>query len=351
MSQQIHESIKTMPETATNHSVQEFTPDIQNRTASIYERVKHVIPEVEWAIHAPVIAAINDLKRERNAVLLAHNYQTPEIFYGVGDICGDSLGLAQKGAETEADVIVMCGVHFMAETAKIMSPDKTILLPDMDAGCSLAASITGADVRRLKEQYPGVPVVTYVNTTAEVRAEADICCTSANALKIIESLGTERVIFIPDEYLGQYVAAQTDVEIILWKGCCEVHERFTGEELREYRTSYPGIHVMAHPECPQDVLKEADFVGSTTGMIQHVAEEQPEKVVLITECSMSDNVAVEFPSVEFIKPCNLCPYMKKITLPAILRSLQTMSPAIDIPRDISERARLSLEKMLAVGRA
>ncbi len=344
------DSIRTMHETTIQPDVTQFTPEIETLTAPIYERVRHVIPEVEWAVHAPLIAAINDLKRQRNAVILAHNYQTPEIFYGVADVCGDSLGLAQKGAATDADVIVLCGVHFMAETAKIMSPDKTVLLPDMEAGCSLAASITGADVRRLKAQYPGVPVVTYVNTTAEVRAEADICCTSANALKIVESLGTDRVIFIPDEYLGQYVAEQTDVEVILWKGSCEVHERFTGAELREYRKSFPGIHLMAHPECPQDVLKEADFVGSTTGMIQHVDKERPDKVVLITECSISDNVAVEFPDVEFIRPCNLCPYMKSITLPLILKSLQTLSPAIEIPQDVSVRARKSLEKMLAAGR-
>jgi len=340
-----------MHETVTEPDVTQFTPEIQSLTAPIYERVKHVIPEVEWAVHAPLIAAINELKRERNAVILAHNYQTPEVFYGVGDICGDSLGLARRGAETDADVIVLCGVHFMAETAKVMSPEKTVLLPDLEAGCSLAASITGADVRRLKARHPGVPVVTYVNTTAEVRAEADICCTSANALKIVESLGTDRVIFIPDAYLGQHVAGQTDVEIILWEGSCEVHERFTGRELREYRASFPGIHLMAHPECPQDVLQEADFVGSTTGMIRHIGQEHPEKVVLVTECSMSDNVAVEFPEVEFIRPCNLCPYMKRITLPLILRALQTMSPAIEIPEDVSRRARISLERMLAVGRA
>jgi quinolinate synthase len=325
-----------------------FTPEVEALTQPIYERVKHVIPDVEWPIHAPLIAAINELKRERNAIVLAHNYQTPEVFYGIGDITGDSLALAQKGAEVDADVIVMCGVRFMAETAKILSPDKTVLLPDMQAGCSLAASITGADVRRLREQHPGVPVVTYVNAYADVRAEADICCTSANAVKVVESLGVDRVIFIPDGYLGRYVAQNTDVEIILWEGACEVHERFTADELRGYRHDHPGIHVMAHPECPPDVLAEADFVGSTSGMITHIADEHPNQVVLVTECSMSDNVAVEFPEVDFIRPCNLCPHMKRITLPKVLRSLQEMGPEIHVDPETAERARRSLERMLAI---
>jgi quinolinate synthase len=326
----------------------QFTPEVEAATRPIYERVKHVIPDVEWPIHAPLIAAINDLKRELRATILVHNYQTPEIFYGVGDITGDSLALAQKGAEVEADVIVMCGVRFMAETAKILSPEKTVLLPDMGAGCSLAASINGADVRRLREQYPGVPVVTYVNAYADVRAEADICCTSGNAVRIVESLDTDRVIFVPDGYLGRYVAEQTDVDIILWEGACEVHERFTPDELRNYRQNYPGIHIVAHPECPPDVLAEADFVGSTSGMIKHIGDERPQQVVMVTECSMSDNVAVEYPDVDFIRPCNLCPHMKRITLSKILRSLQNMSPQIEVDPDIAARARRSLERMLAI---
>lgn len=326
----------------------EFTPEVERATAAIYERVKHVIPDVEWPIHAPLIAAINELKREMNATILVHNYQTPEIFYGVADITGDSLALAQKGAETDADVIVMCGVRFMAETAKIMSPEKTVLLPDMKAGCSLAASITGADVVKLKEKYPGVPVVTYVNAYADVRAESDICCTSGNAVKVVESLNTDRVIFIPDGYLGRYVATQTDVEVIYWEGACEVHERFTGDELRRYRDDYPGIHVMAHPECPPDVLQEADFVGSTSGMIHHIDDERPERVVMVTECSMSDNVAVEFPDVDFIRPCNLCPHMKRITLPKILWSLRNQQPQVEVDPTVADRARLAMERMLAI---
>jgi quinolinate synthase len=328
-----------------------FTPEIERLTRPVYERLRHVIPEVEWAAHAPLVAAINELKRQRNAVVLAHNYQTPEIAYGVADFRGDSLALARQGAATAADVIVLCGVRFMAETASIMSPDKTVLLPDYEAGCSLAASITAEDVRRMKAQYPGAPVVCYVNAYADVRAEADICCTSANAVKVVESLGVDRVIFIPDGYLGRYVASKTKVEIILWEGACEVHERFTPQEIREYRRTQPGVHVMAHPECPPEVLREADFVGSTTGMIQHIADERPRKVVLITECSMSDNVAVEFPDIEFVRPCNLCPHMKRITLAKILQSLQTLTPIVRVPDDIAARARISMERMLAVGRA
>lgn len=329
----------------------EFTPEIERKTAPIYERLKHVVPDVEWPVHAPLIAAINELKEEKNAFILVHNYQTPEIFYGIADYTGDSLGLARAGADSDADVIVMCGVRFMAETAKILSPQKTVLLPDMKAGCSLAASITGADVRRLKEQHPGVPVVSYVNTYADVRAESDICCTSANAVQVVESLGTDKVIFTPDGYLGRWVASQTDVEMILWEGACEVHERFTADELRGYRKDHPGIHVMAHPECPPDVLAEADFVGSTSGMIKHIGDEHPKQVVMVTECSMSDNVAVEYPEVDFIRPCNLCPHMKRITLPKILHSLQTLTPEVHVDADVAEGARRSLERMLAVGQS
>ena len=335
---------------ASNAEQLEFTPEIEAATRPIYERVRSVIPDVEWPIHAPWIVRINELKRERNATIVVHNYQTPEIYYGVADYTGDSLGMAQFGADTDADVILVSGVRFMAETAKILSPEKTVLLPDMKAGCSLAASITGADVRRLREQYPGVPVVTYVNAYADVRAEADICCTSANAVQVVESLGSDRVIFLPDGYLGRYVASKTDVEIILWEGACEVHERFTADELRGYRRDYPGIHVMAHPECPPDVLDEADFVGSTSGMIRHVGETRPDNVVMITECSMSDNVAVEYPDVNFVRPCNLCPHMKRMSLPKIYYALKNLEPQIEVDPDIAERARRSLERMLEVGR-
>jgi len=327
-----------------------FTPEIERETRDLYQRVRHVIPDVEWPVHAPLISAINRLKRERKAIILVHNYMTPEIFHGVADYSGDSLGLAQFGERTDAETIVMCGVHFMAETAKILSPRKTVLLPDRKAGCSLASSITAADVRSLRQRHPGVPVVTYVNTSADVKAESDVCCTSANAVQVVESLGAKEVIFIPDQFLGKYVAGKTSVKLILWQGACEVHERFTGPELREFRGMHPGIHVMAHPECPPDVLAEADYVGSTSAMINHVAKLRPRQVAMITECSMAGNVAVEFPEVEFIQPCNLCPHMQRITLPKILRCLETRSPAIDVPPEVARRARQALERMLAVGR-
>jgi quinolinate synthase len=325
----------------------DYTPAIAAATAPIYDRVKTVIPQIEWPFHAPYIDAINQLKKERNAVILAHNYQTPEIFHCVGDIVGDSLALAREAAQVEADVIVLCGVHFMAETAKLLNPDKTVLLPDMGAGCSLADSITANDVRLLKQKYPGVPVVTYVNTSAAVKAEADVCCTSGNAVKVVEGLGVDKVIFIPDEFLANYVASQTDkVEIIAWKGHCEVHERFTATEINDYRKNFENLVVIAHPECPPDVLNAADFVGSTAGMIDYVGTHRPGRVLMVTECSMSDNVAAEYPELEFVRPCNLCPHMKQITLPKILTALETLSPAIEVDPTIADRARQSVERML-----
>ncbi|MGI9257527.1 MAG: quinolinate synthase NadA [Gammaproteobacteria bacterium] len=325
-----------------------YTPAVASATAGIYERLRDVIPDIEWPVHAPYVARINELKAERNAILLAHNYQTPEIYHGVADYTGDSLGLAQKATDTDADIIVLCGVHFMAETAKILNPDKTVLIPDLEAGCSLASSITGADVRAMKDKYPGVPVVSYVNTSADVKAETDVCCTSGNAVKVVESLDTDRVIFLPDAYLGRYVAQQTDKELILWEGSCEVHERFTADELRSYRKTTPDIQIIAHPECPPDVLEEADFVGSTSGMINYVDTERPERVVMITECSMSDNVAVEFPDVNFIRPCNLCPHMKRITLPKILHSLETLEYEVLVEREMAEQAYGSVKRMLEI---
>ncbi len=326
------------------------TATLEALTRARYEKVRDVIPEAEWAIHAPLVARIHELKRERNAVILAHNYQTPEIFHGVADVVGDSLALAREGARVEADVIVLAGVHFMAETAKILSPEKTVLIPDLRAGCSLAESITGADVRELKRRHPGVPVVTYVNTSAEVKAESDICCTSSNAVEVVESLGTDRVICLPDQYLAKWVATRTDVKVIWWNGACEVHERFTGEEIRRYRESFPDAVILAHPECPGDVLDEADFVGSTAGMTRWVREHQPRQVVMVTECSMSDNLAAENPDIDFVRPCNLCPHMKRITLEGIVRSLETMEHRVEVDPDIAVRARRAVERMLAVGR-
>ncbi|MEX2465687.1 MAG: quinolinate synthase NadA [Gemmatimonadota bacterium] len=312
------------------------------------ERLAGILPDVEIAVIEPLLMEIEELKRQRNAVVLAHNYMTPDIYHGVADLRGDSLALARMAGETDADVIVMAGVHFMAETAKIVNEQKTVLIPDLRAGCSLAEGITGADVRLLRERYPGVPVVTYVNTSAEVKAESDICCTSGNAVQVVESLGVPRVIFLPDQYLGQWVASQTDVEIVLWNGSCEVHERFTAEELRAYRSLHPGIQIIAHPECPPDVLDEADFVGSTARMIDWVHHERPRQVVMVTECSMSDNVAAESPETEFIRPCNLCPHMKRITVEGIRDSLRDMKNEVTVPPDVAERARVAVERMLEV---
>ena len=316
----------------------------------IYKKISKFIPDAEWKIHAPLIEKINKLKKEKNAIILAHNYQTPEIYHGVADIAADSLALAVEAAKTSADIIVMAGVHFMAETAKLMSPQKKVLLPDLKAGCSLSSSITGKDVRLLKEKYPGVPVVSYVNTSAEVKAETDICCTSANALKIVKSLGVKKVIFLPDDYLAKYVASQTDVEIISWKGICIVHDQFNEKEIVNIRKNNPGIKIIAHPECPPDVIKASDFAGSTSGMIKYVEDNQPKKVMMVTECSMSDNIQVENPNVEFIRPCNLCPHMKKITLPKILECLENETGEIIMDEEIISKARISVEKMAAIGR-
>ena len=329
----------------------ELNTEIKKATDPIYQKVSKVIPEIEWGFHAPLIHKINMLKKEKNAVVLAHNYQTPEIFHGIADIAADSLALAVEAKKTDADIIVLCGVHFMAETAKLMNPSKKILLPDMGAGCSLAESITGKDVRMLKEKYPSVPVVTYVNTSAEVKAESDICCTSANAVRVVESLGVDKVIFLPDQYMAKYVQTKTKVQIISWIGTCIVHERFSAHEIKDIKKQNPEIVVLTHPECPPEVIASSDFTGSTSGMSQYVKKNQPSKVMLVTECSMSDNVQVENPNVQFIKPCNLCPHMKTITLPKILDCLEKETNEILIPEVISRKARKAVERMVAIGRS
>jgi quinolinate synthase len=321
---------------------------IPSTEVSPAERLRGIVPDAEIAALGPLIEEIEELKVRRKAAVLAHNYMTPDIFHGVSDLRGDSLALAHMAAETDAEVIVMAGVHFMAETAKIVNESKTVLIPDLRAGCSLADAITGADVRLLRERYPGVPVVTYVNTSADVKAESDICCTSGNAVQVVESLGVDRVIFLPDQYLGRWVAQNTDVDIILWEGSCMVHERFTAKELQGYRAMHPGIQIIAHPECPPDVLDEADFVGSTAGMINWVKSERPRQVVMVTECSMSDNVAVEVPETDFIRPCNLCPHMKRITMEGIRDALRDMKHEVIIDPEIAARARVAVERMLAV---
>ena len=321
---------------------------ISSTEISPAERLRGILPDVEIAAIGPLIEEIEEWKQRRNAVVLAHNYMTPDIYHGVADLKGDSLALAHMASDTDAQVIVMAGVHFMAETAKIVNEKKTVLIPDLEAGCSLADAITGADVRLLRERYPGVPVVTYVNTSAEVKAESDICCTSGNAVQVVESLGTDRVIFLPDQYLGRWVASNTDVEVILWEGSCMVHERFTAKELRAYRSLSPEIQIIAHPECPPDVLDEADFVGSTAGMIGWVKTERPRQVVMVTECSMADNVAAESPETEFLRPCNLCPHMKRITLEGIRDSLRDMKNEVVVEHDIAIRARVAVERMLEI---
>ncbi len=310
-----------------------------------YDPLRRVIPEPEWLLFEPLIADIERLKAERHAVILAHNYQTPEIFHGVADFRGDSLSLAREAAESDADVIVMCGVRFMAETAKLLNPDRRVLLPDMEAGCSLAEAIGPEDVRELRHRHPGTPVVCYVNTSAAVKAECDVCCTSANAVRVVESLGSARVIMVPDEHLARYVASQTEVEIISWHGHCEVHERFRAADIEEYR-ALTGTYVLAHPECPDDVQSTADYVGSTSGMIAELAARRPASALLLTECSMSDNVAVVYPEIEFVRPCNLCPHMKRITLANIRECLQRLGPEVEVADEVAPMARKAVLRML-----
>jgi quinolinate synthase len=331
-------------------SILEFTKEIEKNTSSIYDKIKDVIPKIEWPLYAPFIDKINHLKKIKNAVILAHNYQTPEIYHGVADIVGDSLSLAIEASKTKADIIIMAGVHFMAETAKIMNPNKKVLIPDLGAGCSLAESITAEDIKKLKKQYPGVPVVTYVNTSAEVKAETDICCTSANAIKVVESLGVNEVIFLPDAYLAKYVASKTKVKIISWHGTCMVHEQFTSKELNDLRKNYPDLVIVSHPECPPEVIKASDFTGSTSGMIKYVQDKKPKNVFLVTECSMSDNVQVDNPDTNFVRPCNLCPHMKKIQLPKIYDCLMNETNEVLINKSIIDKAKLAVEKMIRVGR-
>jgi quinolinate synthase len=335
--------------TRTNATAPAWRDGLEHEYAQLMQRLEPLVPCLELPLHLPWIDAINTLKRERGAVIMAHSYQSPEIFHGVADITGDSLGLAQAAADCESDLIVLCGVHFMAETAKILAPHKTVLIPDLEAGCSLASSITVADVRALRAQHPGAPVVSYANTSAAVKAESDAICTSANAVQVVEAMGAPKVIFLPDEFLGRHVARQTAVEIILWHGRCEVHERFTAQEVRHVREQ-SGTRVVAHPECSPEVLAEADFVGSTTAMGKWLAREKPARVAMITECSMADNIKSQFPQTEFIKPCNLCRHMQRTTLPNIHAALRDLKHVIEIPVDVAAGARRALERMLAVGR-
>ena len=327
----------------------EYTDEVAKATAAVYEKLQTQYKREHWETLAPYIYEINRLKEEKNAVILVHNYMTPDIFFGVGDVMGDSLMLAQEAAKSDADMIIQCGVHFMAETSKILCPEKKVIIPDLNAGCSLAESITGEDVRKLKEQHPGIPVVSYVNTSAEVKAESDVCCTSSNALKIVNALGAQghdTVIMTPDKFLAQNVAAETDVKIIIWEGACMVHERFTAEDVKQMRKQHPDIFVLAHPECPPEVMAEADYAGSTAQMDNYIKEHQPKKAVLYTECSMSDNIAAANPDVEMVGTCQMCPHMKRISLPKILHSLKTEGPEVHIDPEIAKRARKPIERML-----
>lgn len=332
-----------------------YNDEVKAAVDHLYEEVAEFVTPMEWPAIAPLVHGINVLKKQRNAVILAHNYMTPDVFRLVGDFRGDSLQLAREAAVTDAAVIVQAGVHFMAETSKILSPDKTVLIPDLKAGCSLAASVTGEDVRLIRQKYPNLPIVTYVNTTADVKAECDITCTSSNAVQVVEHIakewGVDTVILIPDEFLARNVAANTDVKIIAWKGRCEVHEQFSGEDVRQIRDAHPGAIVLAHPECPPDVLLEADFAGSTAALANYVQQKRPKKVVLLTECSMSDNVAAENPGVEFVKPCNLCPHMKRISLENIYDALKDMKHVVEVPEDVRVRAKAAIDAMLALPKA
>jgi len=345
-------AVKPPKQTAAEARGLTYNAEVKAATDHLYPLVKQFVTPMEWPAIAPLIHGINQLKKQRGAVVLAHNYMTPDIFSLVGDFRGDSLQLAREAARTDAKVIVQAGVHFMAETSKILSPDKVVLIPDLRAGCSLAASITGADVRLIRQKYPGLPIVTYVNTTADVKAECDITCTSSNAVQVVEHVakkwGVDKVILIPDEFLARNVAANTEIGIIAWKGRCEVHEKFTGEDVRQLREAHPGVIVLAHPECPPDVLEEADFAGSTSALAHYVKQGHAKKVVLLTECSMSDNVAAENPGVEFVKPCNLCPHMKRISLENIYDALRDMKHVVEVPEDIRVRAKAAIDAMLAL---
>ena len=336
----IREDLGTIYDLAPN-------PALAARMQAEYARMARVVSPADWAIHAPYVAAINALKRERNAAILAHNYMTPEIFHGIADVVGDSLQLAVEATRTKADVIVQCGVHFMAETSKILNPSKIVLMPDMEAGCSLADSITAAGVAQMRAKYPGAPVVSYVNTTAEVKAASDICCTSSNAVQIIRALDAETIIMTPDQYLAQNVAAQVpEKRIVWWEGSCIVHEQYTAQDIRDFREWNPDTRIIAHPECPPDVVNEADFSGSTAGILDYVSRERPARAMLVTECSMASNISDAHPEVEFIGPCNMCPFMKKITLEKVLWSLHTMTTQIEVAAEVADKARLAVQRMI-----
>ena len=339
---------------------------VQGTCEEIRRKLNGVVPEIELLYKAELVYEINRLKTERGAVILGHNYMEPVLFHTVPDFVGDSLELSRKAAETDCDPIVFCGVRFMAETAKILNPDKTVLLPAKEAGCSLAAGITAEDVRALRKRYPGVPVVTYVNTYADVKAESDICCTSSNAASIVEALDSDRVIFLPDEYLATNVARETgkriifpsknglsghqkdlDHEMIGWHGRCEVHDRFTVEDVDNVRAQFPDVVVIAHPECSPEVVQASDYSGSTSKIIKYVQEVEASSYLLLTECSMADNIAAENREKEMVRLCSVrCPHMNEITLEDTLNALQNNEQVIEIPEETRVRARKAVDRML-----
>ncbi len=323
-----------------------YTDAVAKATAPVWNMLKDQYDETYWRAMAPYIVEINRLKKEKNAVILAHNYMTSDIFHGVADIVGDSLALAREAAKTKSDMIVQCGVHFMAETSKILCMDKRVLIPDMKAGCSLAESITADDILLLRQKYPGVPIASYVNTSAAVKAESDVCVTSGNAIKIINAMEEDTILMVPDKYLAAYTQTQTKKKILTWEGSCMVHEKFTASEIEKYRAQYPGVVVIAHPECPEEVIKSADFAGSTQQMVEYVEKDKPARVLLITECSMSDNVQAAHPEMQLVRPCQLCPHMKKITLPKILDCLKNETGEVFVDPAIASRAIVPIQRML-----
>ena len=331
----------------------DLAPSVEKAEATrdLYARMDRVVPPADWAVYAPYVLAINALKRERNAVILAHNYMTPEIYHGIADVVGDSLQLAVAATRVEAEVIVQCGVHFMAETSKILNPAKTVLIPDPAAGCSLAESITPEGVAAMRAKYPGAPVVSYVNTTAAVKAASDICCTSANALQIVDAMDSDTVIMTPDRYLAQNVAKLSKKKVVWWDGSCIVHELYTAEDLRAYRELEPEVKIIAHPECTPEVVAEADYTGSTSGIVDWIHQHKPKKAMLVTECSMAANIADALPDVDFAKPCNMCPYMKKITLEKVLFSLHSMTTQVEVDAEVGARARVAVERMIDLSRS
>ncbi len=333
-------------------------------------QMSSLVPDFELRLKAELVVKINQLKKERNAVILGHNYMEPALFHSVADITGDSLELCRKAKEAAANVIVFCGVEFMAETAKILNPTRQVLIPSLKAGCSLASSITASDVRRLKEQYPGVPVVTYINTYADVKAETDVCCTSGNAAKVVDSLDSETVIFLPDEYLARNVAKETGKHIIFpednpmaslgdttldkhfigWHGKCEVHDLFQPDDIENVRKQFPNVVVLAHPECPPDVVDVSDFSGSTSKMIQYVEKNDAENFLLLTECAMADNIIAANPEKEILRLCShRCPHMAQITLEDTLAALENLRYEVNVPQDVAQKALASIERMLEIG--